>query len=305
MTYTLPGYILGVMDATVAANAERIELGLTGMTCAACAARIEKGLNRVPGVQAAVNFATETASVGYDPALTDPDQLLAAVARAGYGATVHRDPEADRARDQGRRAAEYAALKREFVVAALLTAPLLAQMVPMLAQMAPMLATDGWWSAMHADWLPRWVQLLLATPVQFWIGRRFYVGAWHALRGGGANMDVLVVLGTTMAFAFSAAVTLLGLHRAARLLRGGRRGHHARAARQAARGAREGRHVGGARRPAAAAAEDRARAARRADHRRAARSRRRGRSLRRARGREHPGRRPRARRRVRPSTRAC
>ena len=60
--------------------------------------------------------------------------------------------------------------------------------------------------------LPRWLQLALATPVQFWIGRRFYVGAWNALRGGGANMDVLVALGTTMACAFSAVVTLLGLH---------------------------------------------------------------------------------------------
>ncbi|MEO8135329.1 MAG: heavy metal translocating P-type ATPase, partial [Betaproteobacteria bacterium] len=198
------------MNATAAVAAERIELGLTGMTCAACAARIEKNLNRVPGVQAAVNFATETASVGYDPALTGPDQLLAAVTRAGYGATIRRDPEADRQRDQMRRAAEFAALKREFIVSALLTAPLLAQMVPMLAQMMPMSGGGGWWSGIHADWLPRWVQLLLATPVQFWIGRRFYVGGWQALRGGGANMDVLVALGTTMAYAFSAAVTLLG-----------------------------------------------------------------------------------------------
>ncbi len=64
----------------------------------------------------------------------------------------------------------------------------------------------------HEDILPRWLQLLLATPVQFWIGKRFYVGAWHALRGGGANMDVLVALGTSMAYLFSAVVTLLGLN---------------------------------------------------------------------------------------------
>ncbi len=63
----------------------------------------------------------------------------------------------------------------------------------------------------HEDILPRWLQLLLATPVQFWVGKRFYVGAWHALRGGGANMDVLVALGTSMAYLFSAVVTLLGL----------------------------------------------------------------------------------------------
>ena len=175
------------------------------MTCAACAARIEKSLNRVPGVKAAVNFATETANVGYDPALADPAQMIAAVTRAGYGASLHLDPEEDRRRDQVRRVAEFAALKREFIVAALLTAPLLAQMFPMLA-------SGGLLGGAHAELLPRWTQLLLATPVQFWIGRRFYIGAWHAVRGGGANMDVLVVLGTTMAYAFSALVTLLGLN---------------------------------------------------------------------------------------------
>ena len=78
--------------------------------------------------------------------------------------------------------------------------------------MVPMLAAGGLFGAAHADLLPRWLQLALATPVQFWIGRRFYVGAWNALRGGGANMDVLVVLGTTMAYAFSAVVTVFGLH---------------------------------------------------------------------------------------------
>src|SRR5206468_7893266 len=94
----------------------------------------------------------------------------------------------------------------EVLIATLLTLPLLAQMLPMLWQ--------GQWfgSGMaHADLLPRWLQFSLATPVQFWIGRRFYVGAWHSLRGGGANMDVLIALGTTMAWALSAAVTLLGL----------------------------------------------------------------------------------------------
>ena len=107
--------------------------------------------------------------------------------------------------DQARKSAEFAQLKREFAIAAALTAPLLLQMVPMLAG-------GGLFGAAHTDLLPRWLQLVLATPVQFWIGRRFYVGAWNALRGGGANMDVLVVLGTTMAYAFSAVVTLLGLH---------------------------------------------------------------------------------------------
>ena len=78
--------------------------------------------------------------------------------------------------------------------------------------MVPMLFSGGLFAAGHDELIPRTWQLLLATPVQFWVGRRFYVGAWHALRGGGANMDVLVVLGTTMAYAWSAVVTLAGLH---------------------------------------------------------------------------------------------
>ena len=189
----------------VATDGARVELGLTGMTCAACAARIEKVLNRMPGVHAAVNFATETAGVTFDPATAGPAQLIAAVERAGYGASVRRDPEADRARDKARKSAEFLSLKRDVIVAGVLTLPLLLQMVPMLAS-GQFVGGD-----VHADHIPRWWQLALATPVQFWIGRRFYLGAWHAVRGGGANMDVLVVLGTTMAWAFSAVVTVLGL----------------------------------------------------------------------------------------------
>ncbi len=84
----------------------------------------------------------------------------------------------------------------------MLTLPLILPMLPML-----------WRGAEQGDLLPRrWLQFVLATPVQLWIGRRFYVGAWHALRGGGANMDVLIALGTTMAWALSSVVTVLGLH---------------------------------------------------------------------------------------------
>jgi len=196
------------MDASVAAAPQaqrKVELGLEGMTCAACAARIEKALRRLPGVEASVNFATETASATLAAAV-EPRDLLAAVERAGYHAVLRRDAAAERATDRARKAAAYAELRRETWIAAALTLPLLAQMIPMLA------AGDWLGSAgAHVEWLPRWLQLVLATPVQFWIGRRFYVGAWHALRGGGANMDVLIALGTTMAWGLSAAVTLLGL----------------------------------------------------------------------------------------------
>jgi P-type Cu+ transporter len=192
--------------SAAAAQPQRVELGLEGMTCAACATRIEKVLNRVAGVSASVNFATETATARFDPAAVNSDQLVAAVERAGYRAYVRHDPEKERAADQARKAAAYMTLQRELIVAVVLTLPLVAQMGPMLAQ--------GEWfgGAAHAELLPRWLQLALATPVQFWIGRRFYTGAFHALRGGGANMDVLIVLGTTMAWAYSAAVTLLGAH---------------------------------------------------------------------------------------------
>ena len=183
----------------------RIELALEGMTCAACAARIEKALRRIPGVDANVNFATETAAATVVHSV-EPGQLLAAVERAGYHAVLRRDAAAERAADHARKAQGYAELRRETWIAAALT-------LPLLAQMAPMLASGDWLgsASAHAELLPRWLQLLLATPVQFWIGRRFYVGAGHALRGGGANMDVLIALGTTMAWGLSAAVTLMQL----------------------------------------------------------------------------------------------
>ena len=183
------------------ASPARVDLALEGMTCAACAARIEKTLNRLPGVEASVNFATESADVRFDRARADVDALLAAVTRAGYAAHVKRDIEAERAREAARREAAWRSLRRELVIAAVLTAPFLVQMLVMFM--------PGF--AGHDELLPRWLQLALATPVQLIIGRRFYVGAWHALRGGGANMDVLIALGTSIAWLWSAVVTIFGL----------------------------------------------------------------------------------------------
>ncbi len=180
-----------------------VELELTGMTCAACAARIEKVLNRLPGVEGAVNLAAERARIRYVPGLVETARLISAVEKAGFGARVVSDT--TREEEKARKAALYAAEKRRFFIAALLTLPLVAQMVTMFGP-APEHGVGG-----HSDLLPRWLQLLLATPVQFWIGWRFYDGAYKALRGGGANMDVLVALGTTMAYVFSMVVTLFGL----------------------------------------------------------------------------------------------
>jgi Cu+-exporting ATPase len=175
-----------------------IDLTLTGMTCAACAARIEKVLNRGDGVEAAVNFATESARVRFDPDKTDPKQLIEAVRKAGYDAAPAVDPFAvpeHEARVQHR------LTSREFIrfaIALILTAPFVVQMLLMIA-------------GRHGMELPVWLQFALALPVQFWCGARFYRGAWHALRGGAANMDVLVALGTSAAFFFSVAVWLVPL----------------------------------------------------------------------------------------------
>ena len=175
---------------------QTVELAIDGMTCAACATRIETVVNRLPGVTAAVNVATNQARVELTPGMTGLDAVIAAVARAGYHARQLAGT--DREVEKARRAADYRAERRRFVVSALLTLPFLAQMLYMLAGDAHEL-------------LPAMVQLALATPVQFWIGARFYRGAWHALRGGGANMDVLVALGTTMAYGYSVVVVLLML----------------------------------------------------------------------------------------------
>ena len=169
------------------------DLQISGMRCASCSARLEKVLNQLPHVQAVVNIATEKASVTYDAQQTDLQAVIAAIEHAGFGAHQMRDFAAERAS----RAAAFRHEQLQFVISALLTAP-------MLLEMGLMLLNVHWM-------LPTWLPVLLATPVQFGIGRRFYVGAWHSLRSGGSNMDVLVALGTSSAYFFSLVVWLFGL----------------------------------------------------------------------------------------------
>ncbi|WP_029770500.1 heavy metal translocating P-type ATPase [Pseudogulbenkiania sp. MAI-1] len=176
---------------------ERLELDIGGMTCAACAARIEKVLNRLPSVRASVNFASETAILHFPAGAVALETAVAAVQKAGYSATPRATEGADTLAEKHRQA--YLKELRWFWFAALLTAPLLWEMTAMLGGDA------------HGV-LPRWLQLALATPVQFLAGWRFYKGSWHVLRSGGANMDVLVALGTSMAYLLSAVVTLAGWH---------------------------------------------------------------------------------------------
>ena len=184
------------MDAS---KQQTLALSISGMTCAACAARIEKVLSRLPEVEAAVNLATERAYVRYTPGVADAPAIIAAVQRAGFGAAAF--DRASEAAEQAKKRAAYRAELGRFWLAAALTGPLLAQMLWMFGG-------DHHDAAME---LPRYLQLLLATPVQLWIGWRFYRGAANALRGGGANMDVLVALGTSIAYGYSAIVTLAGL----------------------------------------------------------------------------------------------
>ena len=182
-----------------------VEFAIGGMTCAACSARLEKVLNRQSGMQASVNLAAERARVRLSGA-SDEAAVIAAVSKAGFRAEVV-DAQT-REREKAARRESYRQELRRFWVAVALTLPLIAQMLFMFGTEEVL---DCGHVVEHAVELPRWLQLLLATPVQFWIGWRFYDGAWKALRSGGANMDVLVALGTSMAWGFSAVVTLFAL----------------------------------------------------------------------------------------------
>ena len=161
-----------------------VDFGVSGMHCANCATQVERALRAVPGVQAvAVNFALESARVEADTGV-QTSALAAAAERAGYPVRLDQSAEDGAART----------LMREVAVAGMLTLPLVSQMLFPLF---------GW--AYH---LPGEVQFALALPVQAYIGRRFYLGAWASLRNRAANMDVLVVLGTTTAFLYSVYLTL-------------------------------------------------------------------------------------------------
>ena len=174
------GYTVGESSVTLA---------IDGMTCASCVSRVEKALLRVPGVvRAEVNLATESASVTLATRHIDEAALVAAVERAGY---VARPRRAESGADAGalattsRRSSEWWPV----AVAAALSAPLVLPMIGLL---------------FGQHWmLPGWIQLALATPVQFWLGARFYRAGWKALRAGSGNMDLLVALGTSAGYGLS------------------------------------------------------------------------------------------------------
>jgi P-type Cu+ transporter len=168
---------------------DRVRLEIEGMTCAGCAARVERGLNKLEGVEAAVNLATEEAAVSFDPARVDVAALIAAVEASGYGASLPRAADAS----QVERATRI--LRARLLVGAALSAPLV-----LLAMVTP-LQFPGW----------EWLAFALATPVVLWSGWPFHRTAVRNARHVGATMDTLISLGTLAAWAWSTVVLVGGL----------------------------------------------------------------------------------------------
>ena len=169
-------------------RAQHIELGITGMTCASCAARIQKRLNRLDGVDATVNYATEKARVDFAEPVT-PDDLVAAVEKAGYGARLPQSsPTAAEETDPT------APMRQRLTVAAALSVPVVA------LAMVPAWQFEYW----------QWLSLALAGPVVIWGAWPFYTAAWMNLRHGTATMDTLVSLGVLAALGWSLYALFLG-----------------------------------------------------------------------------------------------
>ena len=174
-----------------------LTIPVTGMTCANCAATVERTLRRTDGVaEAAVNYATERVTVRFEEGVVAIDDLAAAVERAGYG-LIRADEEALEDAEAAARRAEIADQTRKFWTGVAFAGPLFA------LSMARDFALLGAWA--HAPWV-NWLMFALATPVQLYVGWDYYVGGWKSLRNGAANMDVLVAMGSTVAYGYSIVV---------------------------------------------------------------------------------------------------
>ena len=179
------------MSQAVRDEREKLELPIEGMTCSSCAGRVEKSLNRLEGVEASVNFATERASVSFDPERVEPEALVDAVESVGYSAVLPAD-ESDGAAEPEHDPTED--LRRRLVFAAALSLPVL-----LLAMIEP-LQFENW----------QWLSLQLATPVVLWAGWPFHEAAWKNLRHGAATMDTLISLGTLAALGWSLYALFFG-----------------------------------------------------------------------------------------------
>jgi Cu+-exporting ATPase len=171
---------------------EKVQLNIEGMTCAACATRIEKGLNRLNGVKnAAVNLATNSAVVEYNEGAVSIEEILEKIKKLGYSGQIRNEKQDH----TNRRENLLKQKKRQLMISIILSLPLLYTMIGHMPFETNI--------PMPQLFMNPWFQLLLATPVQFYIGGHFYVGAYRALRNKSANMDVLVALGTSAAYFYS------------------------------------------------------------------------------------------------------
>jgi Cu+-exporting ATPase len=189
----------GAIEDREAVKDRDLVLPITGMTCANCAATVERALRKTDGVtEASVNYATERATVQVDASAVGVDELAVAVERVGYGVVQAEESDLDDAEAEARRA-ELGKQTRLFWTGVLFAGPLFA------LSMARDFSWLGAWA--HQPWV-NWLMFALATPVQFYVGWDYYVGSWKSLRNGSANMDVLVALGSSVAFAYSVLVAL-------------------------------------------------------------------------------------------------
>jgi len=171
---------------------EHVELPITGMTCASCANRIERRLNTLDGVTATVNYATEKATVDFDPDVVAADALVDAVEAVGYETALPGAAPSEPAGDGG--VDPTAALRRRLIISGALSLPVL------LMSMIPALQFDNW----------QWLALQLATPVVLWGGWPFHKAAWANLRHGAATMDTLISVGTLAAWLWSVYALFIG-----------------------------------------------------------------------------------------------
>jgi Cu+-exporting ATPase len=168
----------------------RVELSIFGMSCAACAGKIEKKLANTDGVsRAVVNLSTEKALVDYDKNKVNASEMIKIIEKLGYQA--ERSEEISRDREKEAREKEIKNLKTELIIAAVLSSPLILAMILTLIRVDVVFLHN------------QYFQLIMATPVQFIFGFRFYKNAYYALRSGSTNMDVLIVMGTSAAYFYS------------------------------------------------------------------------------------------------------
>ncbi len=197
---TSPEDLIGTIEgAGYGTDVREANFGVTGMTCASCVGRVERALGKVPGVLgASVNLASEKATVRYLGGEAEPRDLEEVVEEAGYGVASPGEEGSGEVAPEDAHERGYRGLKQDFLAAAVITVLVLIGSLPHMLGISIPLSMPAL----------NWALLVLATPVQFWAGRRFYKGAFGALRHGQANMSTLVVLGTSAAYLYSAAATL-------------------------------------------------------------------------------------------------